>query len=202
MNTLKQEIARIQQAARETQGKYPGVNKWYEITKVAYERGELIKLLSGEDEYIYDNNGNLWLHSGGPDADLDKDPIGIAALTTSGVSVYYEKTEDDEFKESFVEAFNQMTIGTPKQIYYAVQIFAQLASDDAVESGAFYNWIDNTPFTDCLRPMLFNAIKLRKKELISSKIYNCEKDSEGVYEHCKFYSQQTEDFGIKGFIEG
>ena len=76
MTDLKQEISRIQKAEQNTRNQYPGVNKWYEITKIACERGELIKLLSADKEYIYDSKGRLWLRYSGPDWDLNANPIG------------------------------------------------------------------------------------------------------------------------------
>lgn len=175
-------------------------DRWYEIVKAAYERGELVKLLSADDDYVYDSDGNLWLHSGGPDADLDADPIDIRAVV-SGIDKYYFKTESKKFKLKTIETFFELLRGTPQQVYFAVQMFCALASDDADESSAFYDFINKIPFTDALRPALTSTIHLRKEELSQCKIFNCAKKENGIYDHCIFYSELLEDEGIDGFVE-
>lgn len=177
------------------------LDKRYEIVKVAYERGELVKLLSADDEYAYDANGNLWLHSGGPDADLDADPISIRGIV-SGIEKYYFNTDSEEFKQKVVDAFFALLKGTPQQVYFAVQMFYALATDDADESSSFYDWIEEIKFTDSLRPALTNTMRSRRDELLCAKVFNSSRYSDGVYGKCVYYSNLLIEDGIVGFIEG
>ena len=199
MTDLKQEISRIQTAVKETQNQYPGVNKWYEIVKVACERNELVKLLSADDDYAYDASGNLWLHSGGPDADLDADPISISSLI-SGFYSYYREEKTVERKQILIDAFNKMLRGTPQQFYFAVQIFYKLASNDINKSSPFYSIINKVKLSDELRPDVKSQIRSRKEELRNHKIFNCSTDDNGIYDHCIFYSELLEDEGAEGFV--
>lgn len=199
MTDLKQEIGRIQQSVKETQNQYPGVDKWYEIVKVACKRGDFVKLLSANNEYAYDANGNLWLHSGGPDADLDADPISISSLV-SGFYSFYREERTAERKQLLINAFNEMLCGTPQQFYFAVQIFYNLASGDANKSSPFYSIVNKTKISDELRSTLVSKIHARKEELCNKKIFNCSTDDNGIYDHCIFYSELLEDEGVDGFV--
>jgi len=205
MTDLKKEITRIQEAVRATNKDFNGVNKWYEIVKVAYERGELINLLSGDDEYIYDADGKLWL---APDPKLgpDNDPLAIRTLFSSGVNIYGSDCPKD-LQKAFIKAFCNMLDGSPKQIYFAISIFYQLANiDNTYKSNAlsqFYlaSFGISEYISDSLRPILKKTLNIRKVELSNTKIFNCKDNLNGVYDYALFYSKLLEKYGINGFVE-
>ena len=199
MNDLKQEIARIQQAVKENQDKYPGVNKWYEITKVAYERGELVKLLSGEDEYIYDADGELWLK---PLAqNFSKDPIDVVCLFTGLSDLYFNEKYSDAVKDKLVRAFHEMVSGTAVQLYFAVKMFVSLCERLNAKSSYFYDYFSKEQLSDELYPIITNAVINRFQEMKTVFIYDCSHLKDGLYTLCVNYSKFLEDVGLNGFIE-
>lgn len=200
MTDLKQEISRIQAAVKETQNQYPGVNKWYEIVKVACERNELVKLLSADDDYAYDANGNLWLHSGGPDADLDADPISISSLV-GGFYSYYLEERTAERKQILIEAFYEMLRGTPQQLYFAVQIFCKLASNDANRSSPFYSVVNKIKISDLLCPEIKSTIQKRTEEIKNVSFLNTVNYQNGLYGWVLRKAKSLNNEGAVSFLE-
>lgn len=197
MTDLKQEISRIQKAEQDTRNQYPGVNKWYEITKIAYERGELIKLLSADEEYIYDSEGRLWLRYSGPDWDLGANPIDIRAIVDNGLYELCTPNNKSELKQTITNVFNTMLDGTPEQVYFATELFYALA-DDTLEDK--YH-----PFEDIykeLAPIFTTFISENPEKLKAIKIYNCKDKDEGLYKLCEYYSNEIVKKGGKPFVVG
>ena len=201
MTDLKQEISRIQKAEQDTRNQYPGVNKWYEITKIAYERGELIKLLSADEEYIYDSEGRFWLRYSGPDWDLDANPIDIRAIVDNGLYELCTPDNKSELKQTITNVFYTMLDGTPEQVYFAVHIFSSLAIGDLNETSPFYDWINGVNFTDSLRLKLATTINQRESELKRVSFFNTVNFKNGLFDWILRKDQSLKKRGIKGFCE-
>ncbi len=173
-------------------------NKWDEIVKVAYERGELIKLLSADDEYVYDANGQLWLANDPSLAPEDRNPMAIGPLI-SGVYNQYRKDRCEVFKANFVSAVKQMASGNPKQIYLSAQIYHILAMGETNKISPFYSRANKDHALEELRIILEQSVASQKSELSVVFIYNCQNCKKGVYDYCRRISRDTTQIGLKGF---
>ena len=160
MTDLEQEIARL--AKMNYKDKFEG------IVKVAFQRGELIKLLSGEDEYVYDANGKAWLAPSpcfGPDSnviDIDR----VACM----VNNICDDFGTDNIKSILIPTLTEMLNGTPTQLYYAVRIYTQLARLEEGGLSNFSNWVYDQYFTNDFHPIVSSAIQSRINELKNTKI--------------------------------
>jgi hypothetical protein len=199
MDDLKLKITEIEEAVSATYGKYNVTNKFYEITKLAIERGDLVKLLSADQAYIYNKNGELWL---APISSLSfsEEPINISSIMSELEMIYIKAQDPNKIKEAFVSAFIQMTLGTPKQIYFAALIFTWLCESIADESCAFYNYETIEQLDDQLRPHLVMGIATSDVDLKSVRIYDCKNNQDGVLGHCRNCSNRLAEQGILGFV--
>ena len=186
MTELQEIIAKIQADKN--------CDKWYEIAKVAYERGELINLFSADEKYTV---GNEWLK---PDSQLsmgmDEGPINERALF-SGIVNLYRKTKDVKVKQAFIEVFAKMTVGTDKQIYFAIKLFYSLAKNSLL-----YKYY---PFKDVyeeLTPFLIGFVNKNTEKLKSIKVYICKDNDGGLYKLCEYYSNKIVEIGGKPIVAG
>ena len=197
MTDLKQEIARIENESYNV--------RFAEIIKIAYRRNELLNLLSGFDEYIYNSNGNLWLRPnneytkwGGPFVD----DIDIRRLTNILNDVYKE-LNDIKFKSALVEALSLMINGTPLQVYYATCVYCQLASLEAGGCGGlsnFSDWVHDYSFVEDLNAVMYSSIQSQKSKLTNSKLKNIGV-FENVYSWCLNCSEELRRYGFAAITE-
>ena len=201
MATVKQEIIRIQNEFNATRGQFHRPDMVYEITKVAFERGELIKLLSADDEYVRDADGRLWLATD-PKLGPDNDPVDIAGIFIRGIDQLYSETHSEELKNDFVTVFKQMLTGTPEQFYFAIQLYVRVADMESDKSSHFAKYyFEKYSFADELLPFVREAAAQRAEELKTVKCYNAVLYSDGVYGWCCWQSEFYEqNFGLKSFM--
>ena len=191
MTDLKKEISRLEKMDYE--------EKFEGIVRVALERNELIKLLSGEDEYVYDSSGKAWLAplSGfGPNANLiDMDRISY--MVTRLCNDFGSET----VKSVLVSALTEMLGGTVKQFYYAVWVYCHLSSFEADQSSNFAQYyITKRSFAREFHPVVFSAVQTRKKELQQTKIeYIGFLDN--LYEWCENRSEELVSDGFSSITE-
>ncbi len=205
MTDLKQIISDIQCLKSRQSLNHADANPWYEISKVAYERGELIKLLSADDEYIYDAQGNLWLaHAPQYGVGVDyssEEPLDISALMNHGVYALCDELSSDEFKETFVTSVIQMLNGTPKQVYFGILIFYILSADIQDSISPFYSYVSDQQVDDEIRPFLCRIVKQRENELRNTFLFEWAKKTDGLWAMCYSYSQKLKKIGAESFVE-
>lgn len=190
MTDLKQEIRNLE--GKSFKEKFEG------IVKVAYPRKELIDLLSGDEKYIFDTNGNLWLAPEDYWGPVDDD-LNIAAATNA-VNDIYKESHDENLKNILVNALTEMLNGTPVQFYYAVCVFCHLASLE--DSGVLYfsDWVNDYSFVNDMHPIVSNTVKLRKNELVKVKIKNIGQTN-NLYIWCRNKSNSIVNDGFAPFVE-
>lgn len=191
MTDLKKEIARLETMSYE--------DKFEGIVKVALQRNELIELLSGEEEYVYDTAGKAWLAPSpcfGPDANV----IDITRVAFM-VNRLYKETKDENIKSTLVDGLAVMLNGTPIQLYYAISIYCYLAGLEYDRSSAFAGYyVNKYSFAQDFLPTVVSAVKSRKKELLETKI-DYIGSLENLYVWCELRSKDLIRYGFSSITE-
>lgn len=168
-------------------------NRFYNIVKQAYSRGELQLLLSADEAYV---RGNDWIK---PDPRLsmgyDKDPINIFAICSQLEGLFLD-TADADIKTSIESALLSMIKGTDVQKYFAITAFYAIYRN-AVSVKRYALKDVGTK----LWPVFFKYISENKQQLRSIKVYNCEDEDEGLYTLCRYYSKKIVELGGQPFIK-
>ena len=207
MDDLKQKILEIDSISRNNRGKYNGKSKYYAIVKLALERGELTKLLSADETYIYGNDNRLWL-SAPYDLTLSDNPIHIISLLSELEMLYLKARRSDRIdktntagniKNAFAESFKEMCSGAPEQLYFAVQIFTWLTEGIKTGINAFEDVRQKKQLDDELRSFLIAGIANHNVELKNIHIYDCKERPDGLWGYCLYCSKKLETQGLKGF---
>lgn len=148
------------------------MSKYSEVVEKAYKNHELIKLLSGDESYITDANGKLYLaedpHKNGFDYE-GTDPMNLEALL-SGVETYYRSLDrgSGERKKLSNELLNSIVemakSGNAVSVYFAARFYLSICR--RTEEYIYY------PFKDLnkgIRKPLEEGLIRVKNELIESK---------------------------------
>ena len=190
-------IENIKAEVKKTYGK----SCFYEITKIALERGELIKLLSADPSYIYDSKGYTWLAADrklGPDTR----PIIVGTIISALEKIYYE-TKSNDIRKEFIEAVKKMIYGTPQQFFLAIECFREISEEIQGErSRACYSKFDYfkeynelPTLDDELRPFIIKAIEEKRDFLKENSAYDV-----NLWEHCEYHSGKLIEYGLIGFM--
>lgn len=197
MDDLKEKIAELEKVAENNWN----VNKFYEITKIALERNELIKLLSADSSYIYNSKGELWL---APDKKFGPDPRHIVTGTIIDAleKIYYE-TKSPKIKKNFILSIKEMISGTPQQFFLAIECFRKISEEiqsyrcrHSYSKFDYFKEYNELPtLDDELRPFIIKAIEERRDFLKENSAYEL-----NLWEHCEYHSRKLVELGLIGFM--
>ena len=198
MNDLREKVFEISTEVRK-KGRYNKKTKYYAITELAINRGELVKLLSGDESYIYDNEGQRWLV---PYCALNetKDSYSVINICESLDEIYSDSKRSEVIRKQFVEAFKEMTQGTGEQIYYAVKIYTWLTKAIANKKTHFRKVGLQEQLDENFRQYLINGILNSNIDFQTIKIFDCIDYSEGLFGYLKSISSSLERDYHKGFM--
>lgn len=165
MTDLQKEIAKLEHLNYR--------EKFAAIIKIAYQRNELLNLLSGDTSYIYDISGHLWLKPQ-EDCEWNSEPfVGDMDINTLAIMLndVYKELSDPNLKATLEDALTTMLSGTPLQFYYAMCIYCQLASLETNQSSGFARYyIHKYSFAQDFHTVVLEMVKSRKCELLNTYI--------------------------------
>ena len=196
MNNLKEKIAELEKIAKNNWN----FNSFYEITKIALERNELIKLLSADSSYIYNSKEELWL---APDKKMGPDPrpIVTGAIINALEKIYYE-TKSPKIKINFISSIKEMISGTPQQFFLAIEYFRIISEEIQSNRRHSYSKFDYfkeynglPTLEDELKPFIIKAIEERRDFLKENSAYEL-----NLWEYCKYHSGKLVECGLIGFM--
>ena len=161
------------------------MNQYYDVVSRAAKYNELDKLLGGDDKYIRDSNGDLYLAE---DIRLtgcseeDSDPMNLHAIL-SAIEIYYCKLNRKDgskkrFREELVQSLNRMIYSENEiYLYFATKTYFILGKRDV--ANALY------PFKGLyleIKKSIEKQLIKKEEDLIRLKIYGGQNFEKGLWD--------------------
>ncbi len=198
MDDLKLKIGEIERMISNNQN----INRFYEITKLALERNELYKLLSADDSYVYNNNGEMWLAGNNKWYGMQSPGTILEHAIISALEKIYVETKSSEIESELISAIKKMLYGTPQQFFLAIRCFSCISRDiQAYRKKYSYSHFDyfgrnkDIPLDAELRPFIKKAIEERRDFIKDNFAYDC-----NLWQECEYQSRKLVEQGLIGFM--
>lgn len=176
-------------------------NPYYEIFKVAYNRGEVYELLTGHVKYFYDQNGNTWLYTKTQDK-INEHHLALQQIIHCGIRPFYdcdikEQNEKIEFKNEIIKIFKNIieTAETIRSLNMGIIIY--LALRDEINAGVSFIFNSNDELDEFYNKAHYiyrlNDINYEKERILKKPI-NKKATERKIIKYYKTHSTQFNKF--------